>query len=287
MQKSGGLIALIAGVLGVFAAMVTLFVGGVGGAFGGESAKTVVNLGFGGVFFSFMTIISGAIAMNAQNNKSGIVIVISSILGIILGGTLVAFFMFLSLIGGVLCIIGGNRSANAAQAIPKVTVPDIVSDSVVVQKPSVMRQIFRGLMISALGLFILFILIAILVPDKKSTQTNGESIASSESDTEDPLTTLANAKPAKIHPQSKLAEIFSYGSDYTDLQRDDTFNGVKNSIIEWELPVYEVSRNGEGYKIQTDTEDGNVGTFIYLTPRNESDNAFIKQLKTGDRIRVC
>lgn len=106
MQKAGGIIALIAGIFGTFAAGATLFVGGLGGAVGAEGADTVAALGWGGVLFSFLTIIFGAVAMGAQNKKPGILIIVSSILGAILGGTLVAIFMVLAFIGGVLALFG-------------------------------------------------------------------------------------------------------------------------------------------------------------------------------------
>ena len=57
MRKAGGIIALIAGVFGILAAIATLFIGGVGAAFEAESASTVVGLGWGGIVFSFLTII--------------------------------------------------------------------------------------------------------------------------------------------------------------------------------------------------------------------------------------
>ena len=54
MRKAGGIVALVAGILGFFAAIFTLFVGGVGSAFSAQNADTVVLLGWGGVFFSFL-----------------------------------------------------------------------------------------------------------------------------------------------------------------------------------------------------------------------------------------
>ena len=53
MKKAGGIIALIAGIFGVLAAIFTLFVGGAGVAFEAEGADTIIELGWGGVLFSF------------------------------------------------------------------------------------------------------------------------------------------------------------------------------------------------------------------------------------------
>ena len=116
MQKAGGIIALIAGIFGIFAAGATLFMGGLGGAMEAEGANTVVGLGWGGVFFSFLTIVLGAVAMGAKSKKPGIFLIISSSLGAVLGGTLVAVFMVLALIGGILTLFGLPKDTATATA---------------------------------------------------------------------------------------------------------------------------------------------------------------------------
>jgi len=109
MRKAGGIIALIAGIFGIISAGVTLFVGGVGSALNGEGASTVIGLGWGGVIFSFLTIILAAIALGVVSRIPGVLLIISSIAGAILGGTLVAVFMALALVGGILVTIGGGK----------------------------------------------------------------------------------------------------------------------------------------------------------------------------------
>jgi hypothetical protein len=108
MKKAGGIIALIAGIFGIFAAGATLLIGGIGGAFEAEGASTLIGLGWGGVLFSFLVIIFGAVAMGATSKKPGVLLILSSIAGAILGGTLVAIFMVLSLIGGILATMGAK-----------------------------------------------------------------------------------------------------------------------------------------------------------------------------------
>ena len=110
MQKAGGIVALVAGIFGVLAAFVTLMVGGVGAAVEAENASMVVGLGWGGVLFSFLTIVFGALAMSASSRIPGSLLIITSILGAILGGTFVAIFMALALIGGVLAVIGTKKA---------------------------------------------------------------------------------------------------------------------------------------------------------------------------------
>jgi hypothetical protein len=111
MRKAGGIIALIAGIFAVFAAIVTLAVGGIGTAADAKDAHTVVLLGWGGVAFSFLTIVLGASCMNATSRTPGVLLIVSSIAGAILGGTLVAVFMILAFIGGFLAVLGGSPKA--------------------------------------------------------------------------------------------------------------------------------------------------------------------------------
>lgn len=108
MQKAGGVIAIIAGIFGIFAAGATLLIGGLSGALNTEGATTVIGLGWGGVFFSFLTIVLGAIALNASTKKPGIFLILITICGAIFGGTLVAIFMALGLIGGILATLGAK-----------------------------------------------------------------------------------------------------------------------------------------------------------------------------------
>lgn len=118
MRKAGGIIALIAGIFAVFAAGATLFVGGVGSAFQAEGASTVVALGWGGVIFSFLCIVLGAVAIGTRSRLVGILLIVCSLAGAVLGGTLVAIFMALALIGGLLATIGGgNRTEPTRGAV--------------------------------------------------------------------------------------------------------------------------------------------------------------------------
>jgi hypothetical protein len=61
--------------------------------------------------FSFATIVLGAIAIGAKGRVPGILLIICSIAGAILGGTLVAVFMVLALLGGILATIGVKKTA--------------------------------------------------------------------------------------------------------------------------------------------------------------------------------
>ena len=110
MRKAGGIIALVAGIFGVFAAGFTLFTGGLGATFEAEGADTIIALGWGGVAFSFLTIVFGAIAMGAKGRGPGVLLILCAIGGAILGGTIVAVFMALAGIGGILAVVGRRET---------------------------------------------------------------------------------------------------------------------------------------------------------------------------------
>lgn len=108
MKKAGGILGLIGGLFGVFAALFTLFFGGVASAFHASGASTVVGLGWGGLAFSFLTIILGAVSLGATSKWPGAMLIASSILGAVLGGTVVAICMILALVGGILALAGAR-----------------------------------------------------------------------------------------------------------------------------------------------------------------------------------
>ncbi|NDP63513.1 tetratricopeptide repeat protein [Polaromonas sp.] len=108
MGKAGGIIGIISGVFGFIAAIFTLLIGGVGSAFKAQAAGTIVGLGWGGVFFSFLAIVFGAVAF-ARPKLAGIGLICTSIMGAILGGTMVAVCMALAFLGGILAILGAPK----------------------------------------------------------------------------------------------------------------------------------------------------------------------------------
>lgn len=103
------------------AALTTLMVGGLGAAFEAEGSGTIVGLGWGGLAFAFGTIVLGAISISAKSKTPGVLLIVSSLLGAILGGTLVALFMVLALIGGVLATIGVKKPTVEPVATSEVT----------------------------------------------------------------------------------------------------------------------------------------------------------------------
>ena len=111
MRKAGGIIGLIAGIFGVIAALATLLVGGVGAAMKANEAGTVVGLGWGGLFLSFLCIVLGAVAMGAKGRLPGVLLMLTSVAAAFLGGVMVAICMVLAFVGGLLAAVPGRERA--------------------------------------------------------------------------------------------------------------------------------------------------------------------------------
>ncbi|KIX14963.1 hypothetical protein [Dethiosulfatarculus sandiegensis] len=120
MQKVGGILALISGVLGVLAAMITFSFNELSGTF--EAGGGNQMLGLSELVFALLTIVFGGLAMGANSKKPGIILIICSILGIIVGGHLMVMPMVFALISGVFAAIGVPKKATASTKIqPQIT----------------------------------------------------------------------------------------------------------------------------------------------------------------------
>jgi hypothetical protein len=117
------------------------------------------------------------------------------------------------------------------------------------------------------------------------------------SDSTDPIEILTKAQPSDLRPDGELEKIFSYGSDYTDLQRELKLKEITSKVVMWSLPVYEVRRRGNYYLIQTSSRSGKnifdrvaapqmVTAFLYITPKDDNDRRYIEGLMTGDMVTV-
>lgn len=110
----------------------------------------------------------------------------------------------------------------------------------------------------------------------------------------DPIVELSAAQPSSLRPDGELAELFALGTKSTELQRENKLAQIRGQVVQWTLPVYEVSRAGDRYKVQTQGNDRLLmenknlllGAFIYLSSRNQQDSQVIAALKTGDLISV-
>jgi len=103
-----------------------------------------------------------------------------------------------------------------------------------------------------------------------------------------PTTTeaLDSATPEDISPAGEIATTFAWGGDHTDLQRENMEKKITGRIVQWTLPVYEVKRSGEHYRIQTSGNTALVGIFANVYARNTQEVALIEGIKTGDEVTI-
>ena len=117
MDKAGGIIALIAGVLGIVAGFFTLFVGGIGSAFEAKEADSILNLAWVGIAAAMLVVIGGGVSL-ARPRGGGMVAVFAAVVGIVYGGSLVAICLALGLIGGSLAVLAPSKTGELEEAEP-------------------------------------------------------------------------------------------------------------------------------------------------------------------------
>jgi len=116
----------------------------------------------------------------------------------------------------------------------------------------------------------------------------GERIASIQ----ERLAQVSAATPEAIDRCGEIGKIFKLGSDYTNVQRENAENQLKGKIIEWILPVYEVSKYSSYYRIQTSGDEAIfggkacLGTFLKVEQPDMQTASYVEQLKTGDKIKI-
>lgn len=263
MKKAGSILALISGILGFFAALVTLGIGGLGQAFDADGMGTVTSLGWGGVIFSILVIVFSSIAISSAYKAAGITLLITAILGAVLGGSFVAIVMVLAIIGALLSIFGTQKSDVPMQTGQKVT------------------WVIVWLLLAGTT--------AVLVNGLGTHEDGGD-----EQDVSAQLNELIESPVSDLEQVGELASIYAFGSDHTDLQRERKTKEIKGNVVQWKLPVYEVTGKKDGsYLIHTDTEASVgllkvnvVGTNVYIKPRDDRDRATIEGLKTGSWIHI-
>lgn len=138
------------------------------------------------------------------------------------------------------------------------------------------KKLKTGLFVKlVLGVIILVILSIIFGPSKEE-KAQQLSIT---------LDNIANAQPASISPSGTLSETFNLMSNSTDIQRDNMEKEIKGKIVQWTLPVYEVTkRDNNKYRIQTRSGTGYVGSFVTLYAKNSEERSYIEGLKTGNMV---
>lgn len=123
MRIAGSILALVASVGGTIAGIITVFLGAAGSVAGhytlrqgnaiGATAvgqgQMIMGLGLIGILASFVALVLGIVVLCSKSQAAAWILLVCSILGMFLGGTLVAFFMVLSVLGAIFALVGGRK----------------------------------------------------------------------------------------------------------------------------------------------------------------------------------
>jgi hypothetical protein len=95
---------------------------------------------------------------------------------------------------------------------------------------------------------------------------------------------IAAANVSDIPPDGELAKIFSFFSDSTEIKRADKERQITGKMVQWRLPVYNVSERSDFYVIQTKSRSDIVGAFCYVRASDEAVKRFLLSLKENDYV---
>ncbi|MGY8905340.1 MAG: hypothetical protein ACKVIH_12400 [Burkholderiales bacterium] len=136
-------------------------------------------------------------------------------------------------------------------------------------------------------------LVLLLAASQSSKSGSETEVSQTQTQAENsPLAALAAAPTSDLKPTGQLAELFQLGTKSTAVQRENAEKSIQGKVVVWQLRVYEVKREDDGYVVTTTDSissllDGEpvVATSISLTPRNAAERVVIEAFKTGDNIR--
>jgi hypothetical protein len=103
---------------------------------------------------------------------------------------------------------------------------------------------------------------------------------------------LATLQPVETD-QGTVAEMLALNTRSTEVQREALEKQLLGNAVEWPIKVYEVTQDGEAYKILSEpipiTDPSATPLLRVLTvvfPQSEQDRSAIEALRTGDIVSV-
>ena len=142
--------------------------------------------------------------------------------------------------------------------------------------PGCGAKLKMGLMVKGIIVIAIIIVLAAIFGPSKEEQ-NKQAQDKLQSFIESPIDNISGGE---------LKEIFEFGSKSTDIQRENKEKELIGKIVKWNVKVYEVTKTGYGYRIQTSKTSDMVGTFTNIAPQNEEDKTYIEGLQTDNFITV-
>jgi len=116
----------------------------------------------------------------------------------------------------------------------------------------------------------------------------GVVLSPTPEDVQKKLAEVESATPANISSSGELASMFTFVSDSTDIQRENKENELVGRIVEWSLPVFDVtvkSADNKVYRVQTSGDSNNVGVIVEVYARSAEEAREIETLNPNELIR--
>lgn len=116
MKMAGGIIAIVMGSISTIISILQIMAGsalsgidtGLQQEFGTDATgagEVIILYSFVGLICSILVIVFGAMSIKAETKRNSIILIVSSVLGLVFGGY-GFFFMLIALVGGILALIG-------------------------------------------------------------------------------------------------------------------------------------------------------------------------------------
>jgi hypothetical protein len=83
-----------------------------------------------------------------------------------------------------------------------------------------------------------------------------------------------------------LAEIFDPGNKPTTAQMEHTLKEITGKIVEWQLPIFVVTKMPDHFSIVTKPDTDVPGTLLTVYPANHQDKKYLESLKAGMSITI-
>lgn len=96
-------------------------------------------------------------------------------------------------------------------------------------------------------------------------------------------------EPVKLNTAA-LCELFEFGSDNTDLQREEAVEEMLGAVVEWAVEVYEVQKSNDStFRVLTNHCAGpsrapRVEARLFVS--TAEDHALVRKLKTGSVVQI-
>lgn len=90
-------------------------------------------------------------------------------------------------------------------------------------------------------------------------------------------------QPVSTSPPADLADALSFFSSLTEVKKDEIKDSYRGKLVQWTLPVWEVSKRDEKFVIQT-SSGGTIAIFCNVTPETDAEASRIRELDAGDMV---